>query len=360
MKMIKNLLFLAIILAFGMTSCKDDNTTPKVEKKQIAYVLNYGDYFGSKSEISVYDLDSNTITHNEYKSANDVDLTSNVQSISIFDDKTYFMSNNGDKIDVLGAKDLKALVNPIAGIVKPRYAVATDKNVYISCWGGDEWGSFPNSYIAKLDKSSNTISKIHIAGGPEGMLIVGNKLYSALNVKNQVAVTDLNTEKTTFITVAGLAQHIVKDYNGNVCVSLINDFSGTYSNDSLGIAVINPSSNTVTNIISFSKMTYPGIIKVSNDGKTIYTISNESYPGKGSNIYTFDLTNNTVSESALISGESFTGIDINPKNNDIFILVSPSTTENGTMKIYNKSGDLNDEIEVGLYPQQVVFYDLDK
>lgn len=360
MKSIKNLLFFAILIAFGFSSCGDDET-PKQNSKQIAYVLNYGSYGGGNTTIDLFDLDSNTITKAVYTSANGVGIGSNVQSISIFDDIAYLMSNGGDKLDIVDAKDLKATSNPISeDIVKPRYAVEDEKYVYISCWGGDDFGVFANSYIAKVDKETKSVSKINIPGGPEGMIIVGNKLYSALSVKNQVAVTNLDTKETTFIRVPALPQHIIKDANDKLCVSLINDYSSSYPVDSIGIAVINPNSNELEKVVNFTKMSYPGYIKSSTNGKTLYTISNDSWPGKGSYIYTFDLGAYTVSDNALIEGEGFTGVDINPKNDDLFISVSPDATSNGSIKIYDKAGSLKDEFEVGVYPQQVEFYEIEE
>jgi len=360
MKSIKNLLLLTIVFAFGMTSCTDDEPNPTTETKQIAYILNYGGYGAGNTQIDMYDLDSAVVTKSIYQSANGVGIGSNVQSISIFDDVAYFMSNGGDKIDITNAKDLKAITNPISGVVKPRYAVEDKDNVYISCWGGNDFGVFADSYIAVLNKNTYEITKINIPGGLEGLIIVDKKLYSALSVKNQVAVTDLITKETSYIHVSALPQHIVKDANGNLCVSLINDFSSTYSVDSIGVAVINTNTNKVEKVINLTSMSYPGYIKTSNDAKILYTITNDSWPGKGSYVYTFDLNDYTVSENPMITGEGFTGIDVNPKNNDLFICVSPDAVSNGEIKVYDKTGSLKVEFDAGIYPQQVVFYNVEK
>jgi len=308
----------------------------------------------------LYDLDSNKVTNSIYENTNGIAIGANVQSISIFDDIAYFMSNSGDKIDVVNAKDLKAILNPIADVVKPRYAVEDKDNVYVSCWGGSDFGIFTNSYIAIIDKNTKNITKINIPGGPEGMIVVDKNLYSALNVKNQIAVTNLETKETSYIHVPALPQHIVKDVNGNLCISLINDFSNTFSNDSIGVAILNTKTNSIDNVINLKNMSYPGYLKISNDGKTLYTISNEPWPGKGSNIYTFDLNTYSVSKNPIVSGEGFTGIDINPKNNDLFICVSPDATSDGSIKIYDKTGSFKDEFNAGIYPQQVIFYDIEK
>lgn len=354
--------FLIIALAaLFLTSCKkDDDKDTMSNATNVAYIVNYGSYSGSKSEISIYNTTDQTITHNAYKAANSIDFTSNIQSMAIYNDKAYFMSNNGDKIDIVEAKTLVQSVNPIStNITKPRYFAATGNYAYVSCWGTvDDWTTIPNSYIAKIDLSSKTVTKIPLPGGPEGVIIVNNKLYVGLTTTNKVAVVDLTTEAISYITVSAVPQHFALDYSNKIWVSLTSQYSSPFPASSLGLAVINPQTNIVESKIDFEGIGSDGYINISSDKKTLYIMGSEPWPGTKSTIYTINTVSKTLSSSALISGEKFYGFNVNPKDDNIYVLISPSVTVNGTLKVYDKTGTLIDEETTGIGPQHVVFYDI--
>lgn len=364
MKSIKKYLFLGVLALIGFSSCEDDPITPNPDPdtKQIAYILNYGAYGAANGEISLYDTKNNTIAHNIYNSANNVELASNIQSFEIYNDKVYMMSNEGDKIDIVNAKDFRATSNPISNdIIKPRYSAATESTLYVSCWGNIvDWNIKANSYIAKIDFTTNSLTKIELPGGPEGLIIVDNKLYATISTNNKIAIMDLKTEEIKFINVPAVPVHFVQDANNNIWISLVNTWTQDYSMDSLGLAVINPSNNKTIGHINYPGIGSNGIIDISNDGKTVYVVGSEPWPETGSTIYTVDVDTKTQSDNPLIEGEGFTGLDVNPKNDDIYVSISPSATENGTLKIYDKEGGLKEETTTGIYPQQVIFYDIEE
>lgn len=360
MKKIKQLMLLVAISATVFISCEDDDDIIVEKANEIAYVVNYGSYSGSKSEISIYNIDSSSISHDAYKNVNSVEFTSNIQSMAIHNDIAYFMSNNGDKIDIVDAKTLAATVNPIStDITKPRYFAATGNTAYVSCWGDvQDWSLIANSYIAKIDLTTKSVSKIALPGGPEGVIIVDNKLYTGLSTDNKVAVIDLATEAISYITVSAVPQQFVKDGDGNLWVSLVSKYSTYFPTDSLGLAVIDPQNNTVIDKVDFAGIGGDGYIHISPDKNTIYAMGSEAWPGTASTIYSVNVANRTLSTSALITGENFYGFNVNPENEDVYVLISPSTSEDGTLKIYNKAGTLLDEEKTGIGPNHVVFYNI--
>lgn len=355
---------LALIISLVFASCEKENTDTKSDATKVAYIVNYGNYSGSKSEISIYDIDTKTITNNAYKTANNIDFTSNIQSMAIFNDIAYFMSNNGDKIDIVSAKDLKATTNPVStDIAKPRYFAASGNFAYITCWGNvnsDEWSTIPNSYIAKIDLTSKVVTKISLPGGPEGVVIVNNKLYTGLCTANKVAVMDLSNNVISYIEVSAVPQQFVVDYNGKLWASLVSKYSTPFPAEKLGLEIINTQNNTVESKVNFSEIGAEGYMHVSSDKKTIYVMGAEPWPGTKSTIYAVDAVTKTIGDSALISGENFYGFNVNPGNDNIYVLISPDATQNGTLKIYDKAGTLIDEENTGIAPSHVVFYDIVK
>ncbi len=327
-----------------------------IEGDAIYYIINYGNYGGTKSEISTFNPYSKKITNTAYKNANDIELNSNVQSATIFQGKMYLMSNNGDKIDVLDAKTLKVVSNPIfENITKPRYFVAKDSNTaYISCWGEvNDWTKLEHSYIAKLNLKTKTVKKIPLTAGPEGIIIIKNKLYIALSAINKIAVMDLDTEVFSFIDVPAIAQHFVKTYNSKLYASIVSKYTTPFSKDSLGIVEIDTKTQNI-----IDKIQVPGISnngEISLEGNDLYLIAREQYPGTKSEIYKINTETNDISASPVITGNSFTDIAVDRVVGSIFVLKSPSATETGKILSFNiLNNTFQSETETGIYPQQIV------
>jgi len=364
MKKIRSFMFfVALAATVFFTSC-DNSTNPIPEKvySKVAYIVNYGNYSGSKSEISIYDTDSSSITHDAYKAANSVDFTSNIESIAVHKDIAYFMSNNGDKIDIVDAKSLQASVNPIStDITKPRYFAADGSTAYISCWGDvDDWSVMANSYIAKIDLTTNIVTKIALPGGPEGVIIIGNSLYVALTTTKKIAVIDLSNNDISYINTLAVPYHFVVDEAGYLWASMVSTYTVPVGLDSVGLTQIDPATNTVLANVNFTDIGSNGFIHISSDKKTVYVLGKEAWPGTASSIYSIDVPSQVLSNTALISGEKFNGFGINPENDNIYVFISPSATENGSLKIYNSSGSLIDEEETGISPKHVVFYNIEQ
>jgi len=362
MKSIKKIILSVILLSAVFVSCSDtDDPQDKKEYNKVGYIVNYGSYGKGDGEISIYDVEKETITQNGYKIANNVDFSSNIQSMSIYNDVAYLMSNAGDKIDVLDAATLKALGNPISNdIIKPRYFAATGNTAYISCWGNvDDWSVMANSYIAKMDLTSKTITKIALPGGPEGVIIVNNKLFVGSTVSKKITVIDLSNNNMSFIALSGVPQQFVEDGDGNIWVSTVSKYSTPVPSDMIGLEVINPKTDKVIDMVNFPGMGSEGWVDISSDKKTIYVMGAESWPGTATTIYAVDVANKTVGSSALITGEKFNGLNVNPDNNDIYVLVGSDPTSSGKLNIYASNGTLLSEVAAGLAPNHVVFYDIE-
>ena len=82
-----------------------------------------------------------------------------------------------------------------------------------------------NSYIAKMDLESQTISKILVPGGAEGVIVSNNKLFIGSTVSKKITVIDLSDNSVSFIEVSGVPQQFVEDDDGNIWVSIVSKFS---------------------------------------------------------------------------------------------------------------------------------------
>ena len=362
MRKLNKIVALAIIAATFFASCKKDEPTeitPVNTGKNIAYVVNYGTWPGSNSEISIYDIENKSIVHDNYKKANDIVFASNIQSMAIYNDIAYLMSNDGDKIDIVSAKTLKASTNPIStDIVKPRFFVANGNTAYISCWGNADWNLMNDSYIAKIDLTTKSVTKIALPGGPEGLAIANNKLYAALNYRDSIAVINLTSDAVSYIVTPAVSSYFLKDNSENLYVSFVSTYADPSANS--GIGYINTSTDAVISntLLDGISSNYGSIMHFNSDKSKIYIIAaayDINWVLKGG-IQVFNTSTKSY-ETALVENlEGINGVAVNPLNNNIYILLAPSATTNGTMKIYNTSGAIVDEQETGISPAQVLFY----
>ncbi len=358
MKNYRVLLFSILFLVGALSSCTKDDDSPEGKVVAGIYVVNYGSYSGVKTEISTYNEDTKVISNDVYESINGNGLGSNVQSMGIHQGKAYMMSNNGDKIDIVDSETLLASVNPIKeGVTKPRYFTAKGNYGYVSCWGNvDDWSVMANSYIAKIDLTTNKVVKqIPVAGGIEGVQIVGNKLYGAVYTTNRVMVMDLDEEKVEYIGVNAIPQHLVQDADGNLWVSVVSTYSVPFDAAKVGVTRINTTNDQVDAFVNFQGISSNGYLQISKDKKTIFVMGAEPYPSTKSNVYTVDIEDKKLSTEPLVEGESYYGLGYNPVSEKLYVLISPGTTERGTVQVYSEDGSLEDTQKVGVAPQHVVF-----
>ena len=367
MKIFKKSCLLVIASVFLFTACKKDEPTPEPPTtldatKSYAYVVSYGSYSGLKSEFDIYNITDKTITNNAYLAANSVAFNSNIQSSLISNGLLYCMSNNGDKIDVLNASTLVQSSNPIStDIVKPRYMVIDGNNAYVSCWGNADWDIMADSYIAKIDLTTKAVTKLALPGGPEGLEIANGKLYAALNYKDSIATINLANEQISYIATPAVSSYFLKDNSNNLYVSFVSTYSDTSSFS--GIGYINTTTDQIVNnnLLTGISSDYGSIMRFNNDKSKIYIIASswvEDTPGnwvlKGG-IKVFNTINSSFETAFLENVNGLNGISVNPTNNDVYVLISPSATENGTLKVYSSSGTLLDTKETGIGPNQVLF-----
>lgn len=361
MKQLKLTVLIAVAISTMFVSCKkEENETAVNEweiKGKVAFVVNYGSYGKSNGEISVYSIDNTNIRNNFYKGVNGVAFNSNIQYFANNNGKAYFMSNSADKIDMLNFPTLKVNTNPISSnIVKPRYAVIDGTTAYISCFGNADWSVMADSYIAKIDLANNTVTKYSMPGGPEGLAISNGKLYAALNFRDSIAIMNLSNNQISYVNAPAKSSYFLKDNSNNLYVSLV-------SGNASGLGYFNTSTDVFENnypLFGISS-SYGSIMQFNKDKSKVYVIAatwveeNGVWSQKGA-VKAFNITSKTFENTFLENITGINGIAVNPDNDDIYVLISPNATSNGTLKIYSSTGTLKDTEETGVAPQQVIFY----
>lgn len=357
---ILSLTFISAALTL-LFSCQKDDPAPKGVNVSGIYILDYGNYSGVKTTLSAYHASGDSVTLDAYEKANGVALNSNVQNYGIANGLLYLTSNNGDKIDIVDAKTLQAGGNPISeNIEKPRHIVFNGNTAYVSCWAADaDWSTMSTSYIAKIDLSSRSVSKIALPGGPEGLAIANGKLYAALNYVDSVAVMDLSDETFTYIATPAVCSYFLKDNQNNLYVSLVSTFSDFSVKTGLGY--INTTTDQITDTIFKDGISsdYGSIMAFNKDKSKIYIIASswveeapDTWVTVGS-VLEFDVMTKTY--TPLLSGaKGINGISVNPTTDDIYSFVT-YTDAPDSMKIYSPVGTLKTVLPTGEKPQMAVF-----
>jgi hypothetical protein len=348
------ILMLLAVTALMFTACsEDDDIPPAPSEPAVAYIVNYGSYSGDKSTITAFDKETGNVTHSYYENANGVAMVSNVQHAYSYNGNVYFMGNNSDQVFWVDSKSFLQTENAITtDIVKPRYAVAEGKYLYVSCWGGDIWEDENLSYIAEINTVTNTVENtLALPGGPEGMAIANNKLYVALNYKDSVAVLELGTTTFNYIETPAVSSYFIKDNSDNLYVSLVSTYSD-YSEDT-GLGYINTTNDELeaTYALDGVSTSYVNILASNNDFSKLYVMTS-AYDAEwnlSGAVSVFDVASKTFQSDNLVEGVS--GLNgIGYYNDQLFTFVSESVTGNGKAVVYNTDGTEDTNFKTGISP----------
>ncbi len=356
----KKLLLLLIALPLLLNSCKDDdNQYGSVDLNGI-YVINYGNYNGVVGSVSSFNPETEVITNNAYETVNRVTMSGNSQYAYIYNDKIYFMNNALDEVFYIDANNFHQTKNGISkDIVKPRYCVGDGDYLYISCWGGDVWTDASVSYIAKFNINTNAVEeKIALPDGPEGLIIIDNKLYCALNYTDKVAVVDLDTEEISYIEgLGGVGTYFEKDSENNLYLAVCGSYSVATTRE--GMAYINTQTNQLADFFPMTNVSqnYGSIFEANTDASKLYILAttyDENWNLSGA-VRVFDTATKTFDQNLVEGIEGLQGININPNNNDIYVLSGTTAISIGTLTIYNENKELKGTYSVGTSPYRTIF-----
>jgi len=348
------------IVATMFTSCKEDEIGPADNKQieqvtdSLVYIVNYGSYGEANGEISVVDELNFTVNNQQVYAANGKGIGASIQSAIKIGDNIYLAANSGDGVVVLDSA-LKIQKTIKENITKPRYFVADDQYLYLSCLGDiDSWSNVSNSYIAIIDHTSNEfVSKIPLPNGAQGITIANGKLYVALQSRAKLAVIDLaDHSKISYIKTMAVCQQVVLDTDENLWVSQVSTPSHFVGADSVGLLEIDTKADTVLSFSEYSGLGSDGYIVLNKTKTKIFAMGAEPWPSTKSELKVFDLVNKSFVDEPLLEGESFYGIGCSSNSGYIYVGISPGDVD-GSVKILDEEGTELSELQVGVSPLSV-------
>lgn len=341
-------------IVFLSACTKDPNpTSPSVPSENAfktgVYIINEGGFGASNASIDLFNKDSNKLFSNVFEAVNNRPLGDVAQAMNIVNGKGYIILNGSAKVEVINAKNAVSLAT-ITGFSSPRFMVSKDTSrAFISDW--------TSNTVKEVNLVTNAIvSSISVGSGPEGMCIVGNKLYVAncggYGLDSTISVIDLTTKTEIKKIVVGDAPVAVfADVNGKVWVlcrgSYGIDFMSSDDDTEGKFVKIDPSTdNILTNITIGVKGDHPDKIKMNATKNTMYYLSSYNFL---SGVYKFNITDGAASTTPLITGY-FYGIGYDKYKDELYLADALDFIQRGYIHRYSSAGVEINSYQVGVIP----------
>lgn len=354
----KNLLNLFMVSAILLTACTKDPetaspTTPSESLfKSGVYIVNEGNFNAGNASIDLYSKDSNKVIKNIFTLVNNRPLGDVAQSMTIVNNKGYIILNGSAKIEIINANNAKSIAS-ISGFTSPRYMVAKDTSRgFVSDW-------FSNK-VHEINLTTHTIVRsISVGTGPEGMCVVGNKLYVAncggYELDSTISIVDLTSnQEIKRLKVGDAPLAIQQDVNGNVWVLCRGSYGADFmssDDDTKGALVkINPNTDEIIQSLEIGvKGDHPDKIKMNAAKNTMYFLSSYNFL---SGVYKFSITDVAAPTTAFISGYYY-GLGYDKVNDELYLADAVDFKQNGFVKKYSSTGTLIDTYSVGIIPNGI-------
>ncbi len=361
--------FAMLMMAFvSFTSC-DDNDSPSqkiVLDKVSAFVINAGNaYSNINGSITAIDVASWAATPNAFKSVNGVELGGTVNDAVVYGSKLYVVATDENTVWVVDKKSMKKIAQ-----LSTTTLMGNDKGKqprHLAVGGGYVFVDTYDGFVAQIDTTSYACHKtIEVGSYPEGMCVNGNYLFVANSdlanqVNASVALVNLNTYEVTQIKsdlIKNPKSVVVMQDGAYVLDMGYYETTAPYAQKDAHIVRItgNIGSFGVEKVVDATAMA----CDVANG--FIYFINAPYGSSTAATYNVYNLAYRTTSTFTQTGVDSPTGIFVDPVTNYVYI-TSMSLGEygyadyfkNGYMNVYNRSGELQRKVDVGVDPEAMVF-----
>ena len=351
MKRISKLLTMAILSGLFLNSCSndDDNIEP-IEEPQTEepyadgfFVSNEGG--SGAGSVSFISNDLQNVEQEIYQQVNEGDdLGQFVQSIFFNEDLAYIISNGANLITVVDRYTFELVGKVESGLQVPRYGVVENGKAYVTNVAA--FDSSTDDYVAVIDLETLEVEETIALNAPaehiieeNGLIYVQNAVFgsgngiSVIDATSNEIINTIDTEETlnSFEIENGMLYAL-----SSVTLEKIDMESG----DVLTEVEINSDAGSAANI-DF------------NEGMIYYTIRNS--------VFVMDESAEVAPEEALFSYTSNSEFGImysfEVEDDRIYIADGGDFASNSFVEIYTTSGELIENIEVGVGPNGFFFND---
>lgn len=349
------------LLALGLlnSACKkepDDENKPgvNVPKSTAIYILNQGAFSGNNASVTMYDLETDSISADYFMEQNDRGLGDVAADMFIYGGKVYIATNVSSQLEVVNAvtfKSIKQIPFFVNNIPQQPSAITGYKDkIYVASYDGN---------VTVIDTTSlETVKVIPVGLNPDALLASNGRIWvsnsGGLNFPdydNTVSIIDPNTLTETDRIVVGTNPYTLKaDDYGDIYIIT----RGNYGDEKMRLRIIDPISKTIKHTFEDFEA-YNFTIK----GDTAYVYYNDFMGGTGSNIKTINVkTEEVISNNFITDGttlQTVYGIAGDPTSGDIFITDAIDYQSHGKVYRFGADGKLKSSFTAGVNPVAVRF-----
>lgn len=371
-------LLLSTLLTLSIYSCRTDErivpSTPtevtdgtSVGSIEGLFLLNEGNMGSNKATIDYFDYKTGIYTKNIYAERNPgvvKELGDVGNDLAIYGNKLYAVINCSNFVEVMDVETARHITQ--ISIPNCRYIAFKGRYAYVSSYAGPVKID-PNArlgYVAKIDTVSMQVVDTCVVGyQPDGLAVVGNKLYVANSggyrvpdYDRTVSVIDLGTfRQTKKIDVAINLHRIEVDRNGLIYVSSRGDYYNTPSMT----CVIDSATDEVVEKLSLlpnSEMTICG--------DSLYVCATEWSYLTNSNTVSYAIydvgRHRTATHNFITDGtdKQITipyGIAVNPETRELFVTDAKDYVTPGTLYCFSPDGKMKWSVTTGDIPAHIAF-----
>lgn len=369
-------LLLVLVLAFGLTGCREDDIYYPPEKTEIGeksetdvlgfYLLNSGNMGSNKASLDWYDYRQATFYSDIYSSANPnvpKELGDVGNDIAIYGSRLYAVINCSNKVEVLDSRTARRIGQ--VDIPNCRYLAFEGPYAYVTSYAGpviidEDYAQL--GYVAKVDTATlQVVDRCLVGYQPDGIAISGGKIYVANsggyrvpNYEKTLSVLDLETfsvEKEVEIDI-NLSQ-VKADREGKIWVSSRGDY---YDNPS-ALFCYDPASGAVERFDTpVSAMWLDGdrLFTVATSWSNITFTDEKSYA-------VFDVIKKEKVSSLFIDPETAMsikvpyGVAVNPVSGQIYVTDAGNYVNPGFLYAFAPDGSFQWRLRAGDIPACIAF-----
>ena len=349
---INKLIITALTFGVFATACSEDTIDITQGGYQGGLLISGEGSGAGTGSVSHVAEDLSSGTNFIYKTVNDKELGTFLQSMAFSEENAYITVDNAHSITVVDRYTFQEIAIINANLEHPRYMAVVDNIGYATNWGST---SDPNDdFIAVIDLITNTVTKtIPVGMGPERIIAHKNVLYishkGAFGTNNIISVINIDNDTVTEIVVGDRPDELFFDENNILYV--LSEGQTIYDADwsvtghtTASISKINTTTQAILNTWSFAEGEHPSLLAM--DGNNLFYFL-------GTGIFSFDKADTSLPESSTIETGYIYGMSV--KNNRLFTLQS-SFTALSELHAYNlNSGAETGNIKVALGASKIYF-----
>ncbi len=352
----RRFLFLALfaLLVTGCDSAGENDSGPVVDG---VYVINQGNFGDGNGSVTVLEPGANLARRDEITG-----LGSILQSAALIDGRLYLMANSADRIDIFDAETLEQ-TGQISGIVSPRYMIAADGTAFVTNFYANS-GNFTGGSVTVIDLTENEkVDVIAVGDNPEGMALVGQRLYvanHAFGAGTTLSVIDLTTlavQDTIDVDCDG-PRFIIADSDEDVFVfctgrTIYDDEFNVVGETDGAVRVLDGRTGEIVQRIAID-----GRIGTEGPGQDafhageaarIYAVKDQS------TVLVFDtVTNMLLSEMGPFQGDAIGSVAFDEQREILYLGRAAGFVEAGSVTVHSDGGDQVGAANAGVAPSFIV------